>query len=301
MHLRPRDILIFEAIQRHGPLPSHYLYEFTKDAAHDRIGFRKRLTALRRTGLLDCPEQLNNPLIKTDFKVYILTKKSEEILRDAGKLNHFASPVSGGYQHMFMAACITANIEIEAMKAGFRYIAQEEILAKQTCPDETRAAMKPLALASSIAWEFSRADGKKYAHKSARSTEPDQLFGIDYGNGVRFFALEADRGTEPLTRPNLSENSILRKVLSYKDILIRGEFKKRYGIPNLYPLFVTTAEDRVDNMLALTRSIYPNGSNFLLFKAIGGFQFYFRTPPLLPELFTAPYKRVGDMFAINNG
>lgn len=214
------------------------------------------------------------------------------------KLNRFATPVTGGYQHTFMAACVTANIELGCIAAGFRYITQEEILASAKCPDTTREAKKPLALATSIAHTFKRADGSTYTHCSDRPTEPDQLFGIDYGNGFRFFALEADRGTEPLTRPNLGENSILRKVLSYKDILIRGGYKKQWGIPNLYPLFVTTANERADNMVDLTKTIYPNGSNFLLFKAIQGFHVYLRTPPLLPQLFTDPYKRTGDAFSI---
>ncbi|MGH7866923.1 MAG: hypothetical protein ACREP9_04625, partial [Candidatus Dormibacteraceae bacterium] len=73
MRLRPRDIAIFEAIQRHGPLPSHYLYEFTKGLAHDSFGFRKRILTLVRTGFLGRPCQLNHPLVVTDFRVYVLT------------------------------------------------------------------------------------------------------------------------------------------------------------------------------------------------------------------------------------
>jgi hypothetical protein len=61
-------------------------------------------------------------------------------------------------------------------------------------------------------------------------------------------------------------------------------------------LFVTTAIERADNMVALAQSIFPNGSNFLLFKAIPGFRIYLRTPPLLPALFSDPYRRVGEPF-----
>lgn len=296
MFLRPRDLVVFETIERHGPLSSLYLYQFTKDVAHDRLGFTRRLKALTEEGYLERPKNLNHPLIFTDFKVYTLTEKGREAL--AGKLNQFATPVGVG-THGFMTACITANIELEVKKAGYRFISQEEILKAKTCPEATRQMAKPLSLQSSIAHNFRKADGSTYTHRSNRPTEPDQLFGIDYGNGFRFFALEADRGTEPLTRPDLNQNSILRKVLSYKDILIRGEYKKQWGIPNLYPLFITTAADRVDNMLDLTRTIYPNGSNFLLFKSISGFHQYLRTPPLIAELFTVPYKRTGDPFAIS--
>jgi hypothetical protein len=87
-------------------------------------------------------------------------------------------------------------------------------------------------------------------------------------------------------------------VLSYKDILIRGGYRKQWGIPNLYPMFVTTAQDRVENMVALTQRIYPKGSNYLLFKAVPGFHVYIKTPPLLPQLFTDPYLRTGEPFSI---
>ena len=296
MQLRPRDLIIFSALQRHGALPSHYLFEFTKDVATDRTGFRKRLTALYRAGMLERPVQLNNPLIKTDFKVYILTKQSEEVLREVGKLNQYAVLTGGGYPHMLMTACITANIELEARRMGFKFISQEEILASSQCPWVTKIAEKPLALTTNISRTF--AHGKStYTDHSNRPTEPDQLFGIDYGGTYRFFALEADRGTEPLTRPNLKENSILRKILAYKSILISGEYRKRFGIPNLFPLFVTTADARVQNMLDLTRTIYPNGSRHLLFAALPGFQVYFRTPPLLPQLF-GEYERTEGPFDI---
>jgi hypothetical protein len=116
---------------------------------------------------------------------------------------------------------------------------------------------------------------------------------------VRFFALEADRGTERVRASNLNVNSILRKVLSYKDILIRGEYRKQWGVPTLFPMFITTALDRVENMIELTEKIYPNGSQFLLFKAIPGFHEYHRTPPLMPLFFAAPFKRTGEPFYIN--
>lgn len=299
MYLQRRDYLVFEAIQRHGPLPTQYLFELTKHVGKDRTGFRKRLLALTREKYLERPLQLNHPLIFTDFKVYILSEKGREALQKAGKRNLYASPVGGGYQHQLMAACVTANIELGCAQAGYRYIDQEAILAAKTCPEATKTAKKPLSLATNISHVFTKADRSTYNHHSNRPTEPDQLFGIDYGNGVRFFALEADRGTEPLTRPNLHENSILRKVLSYKDILIRGEYQKQWGIGKLYPLFVTTANERADNMVDLTRTIYPNGSNFLLFKAIPGFHVYLRTPPLIPHLFTDPWKRTGSAFDIN--
>ena len=296
MLVTPRDLIVFDAIQKHGPLPSHYLFEFTKHACKDSLGFRKRLLQLTRDGYLDRPEQLNHPLIFTDFKVYVLTEESRSVLKSAGRINLFATPVSGGYLHALMTACITANIELGTTRSGYRYISQEEILTRQSCPQQTRLMEKPLSLKTSITHTFERVGKTPFLGRSERATEPDQLFGIDYGGGYRFFALEADRGTEPLTRPDLNQNSTLRKLLAYKDIIARRSYMSQWGIPNLFPLFVTTAIERADNMVALAQSIFPDGSNVLLFKAIPGFRAYLRTPPLLPALFSDPYLRVGEPF-----
>jgi hypothetical protein len=86
-------------------------------------------------------------------------------------------------------------------------------------------------------------------------------------------------------------------VLAYRNILATGEYKKRWGIPNLFPMFITTADVRVRNIADLTRSIYPDGAHHLLFRAIPGFHVYFRTPPLIPELF-GEYVRTGEPFDI---
>ena len=298
MLMQPRDLLIFEVLQRHGPLPSHYLYAFTEHLAKDRFGFAKRLLALTREGYLARPPQLNHPLLFTDFKVYALTVKAREILRQHGKLDRFALPMSGDFKHQLMTACITANIALGAVSGGYRYVSQEEILASRTCPEETRAAQKPLAVQTSITHTVGHRDRSSHVEKSNRFMEPDQLFGIDYGNGYRFYALETDRGTEPLIRQNLRENSILKKLLSYKDILACATYKTRWGLPNLFPLFITTSEKRVENMLALARSLHQSHSSFLLFGFVPGFKPYVRTPELLPHLFSRPYSRISDNFDI---
>src|SRR5689334_13415445 len=56
--LNPRDYLIFELINRHGPLPSNYLYELTRHLpdAKDKSRFQKRLTKLYNMGYLCRPD-----------------------------------------------------------------------------------------------------------------------------------------------------------------------------------------------------------------------------------------------------
>ena len=280
MRLTERDILTFEAIQRHWWLPSHYLHQFTKHVAKDEFFHRKVLKRLVDEGYLERPAALNDPRVKNDFLNYALTPKAEAALEVEGKRYQFSQPPGGGFAHAAMTVAITANIELEATKAGVRFISQEEMLAK--------ASEKTLDIPASISYQF-----KNGTQHSMRPTTPDQFFGLDYGTGFRFFAVEADRGTETLEPKNLKANSILRKLLSYDYILRKGDYKKQFGIPQLYVLFATTSPDRAMNMVQLAEKLFKR-SGFMLFSHIPGFGHFFKSPPLLPELWTRPWLRAGN-------
>jgi hypothetical protein len=280
MRLTPRDILTIEAIQKHWWLPSHYLFEFTKHVAKDEYFHRKQLKRLVDAGFLERPAALNDPRVKNDFLNYALAPKAEEVLEMAGKRHKYALPPGGGFAHAAMTVAITANIDLQATKAGVRFISQEETLAK--------APQKTLDIPATISYAF-----KSGTQHSTRPTTPDQLFGLEYESGYRFFAVEADRGTETLEPHNLKANSILRKLLSYDYILRKGEYKKQLGIPQLYVLFVTTSATRADNMIKLGEKLFGR-SNFMLFNEIPGFGHFFKSPPLLPELWTRPWLRAGN-------
>lgn len=278
MRLEPRDQLILELLQRHGPLHNPYLFEFTKHLAHDRAGFRKRLLALRRNGYIFRPDALKRPHVDADFHVFKLADKGKEAL--GAKQYRYANPIPGWDEHAFMIACITANIELEAVKRGCRFISQEEILAQ--APGTTQTAKSPLLIPSKIGKTL---ENGRHA-KSDKGTEPDQLFGIEYPDGkARFFALEADRGNEPQTRNNLYQNSIEKKLLGYEDIFKNQMFKRHFGIPFAFPTFITTSIDRAFGMVQLVKSTLKKHDHLFLFRSIDGFHPYLRTPPLMPDLF----------------
>lgn len=279
----PRDLITFEAIQRHWWLPSHYLFEFTKHLNPDMFAHRRRLAQLVKERLLRRPEDLNNPRVKNDFLNYALTPKSEAILRARGLENQHTTYPGGGFAHAAMTVAVTANIDLEATRAGFRYITQEEIIAGGPAKDQKQ----PLAIPTSISYQF-----KTGVQRSDRPTVPDQLFGIDYGTGCRFFAVEADRGTETIS-PNtgLQNNSILRKLLSYKNILDTKAAKKHFGIPNFFVLIATTSQARADSIIKLAKDICP--SEYILVTWVPGFDYFFKSPPLLPRLWSGAWERPG--------
>lgn len=294
-----RDILYFEAIQRHGPLPSTYLYELTKHLASNYNQHQKRLTLLaneERTPhggrYLDRPwQQFQTVNARSNPVVAELTPAATALLRERGTATRYAVPPGGPSVHRFMTAAITASIELAARDAGVGFIDQEAILRRHSCPEATRAARNPLAIAL-------RAGGVLI---------PDQLFGLEYPGPdgkprYRFFALEADRGTEPIRPRDLERSSIARKLAGYLEARQTSAFHERFGIPNLLVLTVTTSATRIDSMLALLGTLTgasPEGAAGMLFKSRPEFGRYWQSPPVMGDLFTDPWTRTTAPFAID--
>lgn len=278
MRIEPRDKTTLEAIQRHGPLSSLYLWEFTKGICRNRFGFIKRLKALTDAGYLDRPPSLNHPRVWGDFKVYKLTDKGKRAL---GDLQHqYAKPQNNWDIHAFMTACITASIELAALDRGLLFLSQEAILAR--APETTKAAEKPLLISSKI----SKTIQTGRTLNSEKGTEPDQLFGILSPDGTaNFYALETDRGTEAQERATLRLISIERKMLSYNDIFTRGTFEKHLGIKFAYPLFITTSRSRAETLKKSSEKFSPKYTKKYRFGHVSGFDEYVKTPPVMKELF----------------
>ena len=242
-------------------------------------------------------EVLGHELVFNDYHTFELREKAYDALKDKEILNKYAQCIAGDRRHAFMGACCMSSIKAGIKKAGWGFISQETILAS--------APHKDLALTASIAHNFTDKNGVPYTLSCKDAIIPDQLFGIDYGDGdCRFFAVEFDRGTMPLTRKTFKLASILKKLLQYKSVSATRAYSDKWGIPNLYVIFITTHNDpdghndtdRADHMVDLCRLLYPKGSNFMLFKAVQGFQANHRTPKPMPFLFTDPYKRTGEVF-----
>lgn len=58
---------------------------------------------------------------------------------------------------------------------------------------------------------------------------PDQLFALKYPEGYRAFALEVDRGTEPV-RSQAARKSLARSVAQYRQVLREKTYQQHYGL-----------------------------------------------------------------------
>lgn len=218
--LRPtsRELRWFAHIDRHGPQSSEFLYECTRDSHRCRDTALRRLQALREAGYLRLPPQQRH-IAKADFNPYVydLTKLGWEVLADHQDLERHCRP-TGHWWHGYWVAAVSSAIQITATRAGFSYVPAAQILA-----------IKGVQMGIPV---------------SGTKLIPDQLFAIKYPDGYRAFALEVDRGTEPVRSP-AARKSLQQSMSQYQQVLDAGSYRKYYGLrSNLIVLWVFTVKAR---------------------------------------------------------
>ncbi|MFI4973122.1 MAG: replication-relaxation family protein [Caulobacterales bacterium] len=239
------DYVLFEAIDRHGPLPTHYLYEFTKHVRRDYTHLQNRLTEFyngssERPYLVRPPQQFAGYEARYQHIVYDLAPRAKHALAERGTLARHSPRRSDPFLHRLMSACVAASIDRSAARKGLRYISREEILTHPRCPETTRTASNPLAI--------------PLGRHGARNMVPDDLFGLEYaGAGFRFFAVEIDRNTESIERKNFDQIAFAKKIVGYLDILRNQTYRAWWGVPNLHVLTVTTNATHAHNILDYIR------------------------------------------------
>ena len=273
--LTEADCLIFEAVNRHGPLPTHYLYEFARHLRKDYTHFQHRLTEFYNGDshgpYLARPEQQHaSYMARYQHVVYDLAPRALMALAERGTLARYSPKRTDPFLHQLMSACVGASFELSARGKGLRYIPREEILAHPRCPDTTKRAGNPLAV--------------PLAGYGARNClVPDDLFGFEYpGVGFRFFAVEIDRNTESIERKNLEQNAFGRKIAGYLTILRDRLYRDRWGIPNLSVLTVTTNATHAVNLLDyVRRRKEPHYADRFAFASDASFGANWRVPQVV--------------------
>jgi hypothetical protein len=239
------DLLLFAAIERHGPLPTSYLYAFTRHLRRDRTHLQNRLTEFYNGDyggqyLTRPPQQFASYRGRYQHLVYDLAPRARRVLAEQGLLTSYGQARSDTFVHRLMAACIGASFELTAPEHGLRFISCQDILDHPRC-GPARASRAPLALPSGHA-----------------SVVPDLLFGLHYPDaGFRFFAVEAGRNTESIERRNLTQSAFARKITGYVSALQEQQHRIWWGVPNLHVLTVTTSVLHAGNLLRYIRDHVP--------------------------------------------
>ena len=304
LEITARDIEVLRLLGRYRYLRSSHLHALAGGQSHKR--FIERLGHLyHEGGYVDRPAQQWQAINARYMPaVYELGEAGERFLAKLGTADRPLSPLlrkgrQGAvrqYHHDLMICDILASIEIGTrVNGGLRLVSWPEIFANPKMPEATRTAANPFALPVSVTYSCPRTQAMDCWDKPL---VPDAIFGIEYSFGdrktYRFFALEADRNTEPVVRSNLLQTSYLRKLLQYREVATQRTYLTRFGLPNLLVLTVTTNEQHLRNIMELAGTLAGGGiSSSFLFKTMPSLHSLERSPAPTPEILTVPWQRVG--------
>jgi hypothetical protein len=140
--------------------------------------------------------------------------------------------------HALLVSEVMVGIELACRQAGIRLLTDEDLpLGKAT--NSTRQTFR---------WHVNVNSRLKLG------VIPDRVFALEYSDASgtsnrAFFFLEADRGTMPVIRRNLSQTSFYRKLLAYASTWSQSLHRSRFGFHRFRVLTVTTSVARVTSLV----------------------------------------------------
>jgi hypothetical protein len=305
IELSARDISIFQLLGRYRYLRSTFIHAFV---GGDKTQLLKRLGNLFHEGYLDRPRQ-QWEAVNARYRpaVYEIGDRAMEALRAGGLIDPAAvvgiarsrTGAQRQFAHSLMICDILASIELATKHSPtLRFIPWQEIITK--APESTQNSANPFQIPVSISHTFPRS---KKTHKLDTKLIPDGLFGLQYTidstKSYRFFALEADRNTMPVSRSDLEQTSYLKKILAYRQIVAQNIHRAHFGVPNLLVLNVTTNEVHMGGILRLVEEVCLSSTLFL-FKSGNNLAALDRSPLPDPHILTEPWRRAGlEPFSID--
>jgi len=254
IELTTRDASILLALHKYRFLTTDHLMALTK--TQSRWGMNKRLRLLYDHKYIDRPQAQRAIFSHADKRptVYALGNAGASLL--SARFNISMPPKvywteknrRVREQHIEHTLGISDfMIEIEMLCRGndnLRLIDREEILAGS--PVQARNSKYPFRWKTQIRHNAQRHD---------IAIVPDYVFGIEFadrpeGQNRRYYFVEIDRGTMPITRRDILQSSIIRKVQSYADTYDRKLAERHFAMSGFQVLFITTSPKRIADMQA---------------------------------------------------
>ena len=257
IELTERDRLILRLVHRHRFLRSSHLIALVGGSAQPLL---RRLQLLYHHGFLERPRaQLeyfhtggSRPM------VYGLGNKGGKLLKRElglpsrrlswGEKNRAVGRMF--LQHALLVSDVLVAMELACRRSGrVRFLLAEDL----PIPGTPRPAFQ---------WKV-KLDGHIQL-----GVVPDRVFALEVtredGSSDRaYFFLEADRGTMPVTRRNLSQTSFARKLLAYEATWSQGIHRSRFGFHRFQVLTVTASTARVESLVAACSQLKRGHGLFL--------------------------------------
>jgi hypothetical protein len=157
------------------------------------------------------------------------------------------------FEHELLVADIMVTLELACRRTqGVKFLIEDKILAKSRGSENQHQLFR---------WKV------KIGNLSL-GVIPDRVFALEYikPNGCTeraFFFLEADRGTMPVERKNLTQTSFCRKMLVYEATWSNSIHWKRFGLNRFRVVTVTTNAKRLQSLIACCSKIKKGQGLFL--------------------------------------
>ena len=252
--LTKRDHDIIRQVNRHRFLRSSHITVLVG-------GSRQQI--LRRLQLLYHHRYLERPRCQVDFYyktgsqpiVYGLGDKGAHLLREQkiDSPNPRSSEKNSVVTRPYLEHALSVSDVMVALELSCRKHGHATFVAKDAFPTPLNGLELPSR------WSVEVHPGLTLG------LIPDRVFALDTPeSGRAFFFVEADRGTMPVLRSDLSQTSMYRKLLAYVATWRQGVHQSRFGFHRFRVLIITTGPERIRSLIdACARLEY--GHNLFLF------------------------------------
>lgn len=296
IQITERDLDYLELLFEIGPLRANFLHALVSPNVSQVVTTR-RLNKLFRAphAFVDRPKQQRESYTANySFIVYDISAKGEQLLADRGRISDEERVWRGGlsrgryvsFWHEVMLGEIVAGLRLGLSRnSAPRFISWREILRK--APSATRASKSPFAMGAELRNPI-------FPPGVSAKVVPDSIFGLEYmqdgKRSYRFFAVEADRATEPVHRTTLHGSSFHKKIELYREVVRQEAHLSHLGVPNLFVLTVTTSERHKDSLINFVKATYGQSKLFLFKHLTGNGE---STIPPSPDILRVPWRRAG--------
>lgn len=272
-----RDIKMIYEIYRFRYLSTHHLYQLF---SFNERSLRNRLTKLYRANYLDKPVcQWTRYADHFNPHVYAIGKRGAQLLEETHQIparslywNGKNDSGSLHIRHTLSIADLLVALQSQcAMDPTVSFYNYAALFP--TFPQETQDRSNPKKVVVENKVREPPQPGDIYIHErlTLLTAIPDSIFRLTLSDGTdKNFFYEADRGTEPVHRNDLSQSSIRKKMLVYLTMQKTRLYQSRYNFNNLRVLFVTNSPERVAHLILLNKELTGGkGSNLFLFTDEG--------------------------------
>jgi Replication-relaxation len=288
MQLTDRDRAVIRLVHQHRFLRSSHIVALLGD------GFQQ---LLRRLQLLYHHGFLERPRAQIDYyhsggsrhMVYGLGNRGATLLNQElgsscpsprwGEKNRAAG-------RLFLEHALLVSDVMVALELGCRKVSGVSLLTGDDLPWKGEAPHR-------FKWNVKLPGGQKLG------LIPDRVFALESeeespDRSPAFFFLEADRGTMPIVRNNLSQTSFYRKLLAYEATWAQGVHRSQFGFHRFRVLTVTTSAARVKSLVDASSQL-KSGHGLFLFTDRATLEGH-------GDIFTLPWKtgRQGETTSLLN-